>query len=191
MGRRIEQVAKQRQNILDASLELFVQKGYHGTTVRDIAQKAEISVGLLFHYFPTKEAILQEMIALSDQGMSLMLDILASSEDPLQVFEQLAQTIFESLTEAQTRYVFLLVNQIITFESIPFHRQQMQRSQETIQASIPVILKGQEQHVFKTGAPLALAVAFWGAIQGIAETLLWFPNNAVPDYHCVVDMLKA
>jgi AcrR family transcriptional regulator len=191
MGRRIEQVAKQRQNILETSLELFVQKGYHGTTVRDIAQKAEISVGLLFHYFPTKEAILQEIIALSEQGMAVMLEILASPKNPLLIFEQIAQTIFESLTEPQTRYIFLLVNQVITFESIPYHDQQIQRTQETIQASIPVILKGQEQHVFKTGAPLALAVAFWGAIQGIAETLLWFPNNAVPDYHCVVDMLKA
>ncbi len=51
---------KKRQ-ILDASLELFARKGFHATTVEEIAKKAEISKGLVYNYFKSKEEILQSI----------------------------------------------------------------------------------------------------------------------------------
>ena len=43
--------------IIDAARELFYEKGYKGTTVRDIANKAEVNLALLHYYFRTKDAI--------------------------------------------------------------------------------------------------------------------------------------
>ena len=42
----------------------------------------------------------------------------------------------------------------------------------------------------RAGDPGALAVAFWGALQGIAEVLVWNPDAAVPTADHVVAMLK-
>jgi AcrR family transcriptional regulator len=51
---------KQRvtQRIISAASELFKTRGYHPTTMNDIAEKAEISRGTLFNYFQSKEALL-------------------------------------------------------------------------------------------------------------------------------------
>ena len=51
---------KQRvtQRIITVAVELFKTRGYHQTTIDEIAEKAEISRGTLFNYFPSKEALL-------------------------------------------------------------------------------------------------------------------------------------
>ena len=47
-----------RMEIVKAAVDLFVQKGFHKTTVREIAQKFGMSVGTLYEYIRTKEDIL-------------------------------------------------------------------------------------------------------------------------------------
>src|SRR5262245_32990884 len=47
-----------RMEIVKAAVELFVRKGFHKTTVREIAQKFGMSVGTLYEYIRTKEDIL-------------------------------------------------------------------------------------------------------------------------------------
>jgi hypothetical protein len=49
----------------------------------------------------------------------------------------------------------------------------------------------QDMGEIKQGDALSLALAFWGAIQGIAEARLWFPDAPIPDSQCIVDLLKA
>lgn len=51
-------VARRRRQIVDASVELFMEKGFHKTTTRQIAKAAGISIGLLYEYIATKEDIL-------------------------------------------------------------------------------------------------------------------------------------
>lgn len=50
-----------RTRLLDAALRAFASRGYEGTSVRDIAAEAEVAPGLLYHYFPGKEAVLQAL----------------------------------------------------------------------------------------------------------------------------------
>lgn len=57
--------AETRQRILDASLSLFRSGGFEATTTRDIAREAGIATGTLFNYFPTKEAIVMELVSAS------------------------------------------------------------------------------------------------------------------------------
>ena len=52
-----------RQRILEASRQLFHENGFEVATTRDIAEKAQIGVGTLFNYFPTKEAIVATLAA--------------------------------------------------------------------------------------------------------------------------------
>ena len=47
-----------KDRIASAALSLFLQDGYHNTSVREIAQKAGLSVGSVFNYFTSKEEIL-------------------------------------------------------------------------------------------------------------------------------------
>jgi AcrR family transcriptional regulator len=48
-----------RRHILDTALKLFRRRGFDKTTMRDIAQESELSLGAAYHYFPSKEALVQ------------------------------------------------------------------------------------------------------------------------------------
>ena len=51
-------VKRRRNQIADASVQLFIQKGFHKTTTRQIARASGISIGSLYEYFTSKEDIL-------------------------------------------------------------------------------------------------------------------------------------
>jgi AcrR family transcriptional regulator len=53
---------RSRQQILDAALKLFSHRGYGATSVRDIAEAANVSKGNVYHHFPDKETIFRTLI---------------------------------------------------------------------------------------------------------------------------------
>ncbi|MBD0693785.1 TetR family transcriptional regulator [Streptomyces sp. CBMA123] len=57
-GRRERKKAQTRQALADAALELFLEHGYDQVGVKDVADRADVSVTTLFKHFPGKEALL-------------------------------------------------------------------------------------------------------------------------------------
>ncbi|ANZ23854.1 transcriptional regulator, TetR family [Rhodococcus aetherivorans] len=53
---------ERRRQILDRSAQLFATKGIAATTIREIADEVGVYSGALYHYFPSKEAIVTELI---------------------------------------------------------------------------------------------------------------------------------
>ncbi|MGE0359481.1 MAG: TetR/AcrR family transcriptional regulator [Vicinamibacterales bacterium] len=51
-----------RQAILDAALELFADKGYFGTRLRDVAGAVGVRESALYNYFPSKEALFEALL---------------------------------------------------------------------------------------------------------------------------------
>jgi AcrR family transcriptional regulator len=65
MAARARQAAKSAASMsraLEAALELFSTQGYGATTMRQIAERADLSVGNLYHHFTGKEEIFQQLI---------------------------------------------------------------------------------------------------------------------------------
>lgn len=54
-------VDDKRRRILDAALAAFAERGYHGTAVPEVAQAAKVSTGTLYHYFDSKESLVNEV----------------------------------------------------------------------------------------------------------------------------------
>jgi AcrR family transcriptional regulator len=50
---------EKRRTLLDAAVRVFARTGYHGSRVGDIAEEAGVAHGLLYHYFGSKEEVLQ------------------------------------------------------------------------------------------------------------------------------------
>src|ERR1051326_6077841 len=67
-ARRTPKATLTRQHILDTALHLFAERGYEGTSMRDMAAAAECSLGLAYRYFANKEVmVLQLYLWLVDQ----------------------------------------------------------------------------------------------------------------------------
>lgn len=60
--------------IMNVAEELFAQRGFEGTSVRDIAQKAEVNVAMISYYFGSKEKLLENLILQRTQQSSLVLE---------------------------------------------------------------------------------------------------------------------
>ena len=58
----LDRTSQRKREILDAAMVCFSEEGYFQTTNRKIARKAGITEGLIYHYFPCKKALLQEII---------------------------------------------------------------------------------------------------------------------------------
>ena len=55
-----------RETIVNAAIGCFIDKGFHATSMRDIAQAAAVSLGNLYNYFPGKESLIAE-VAIQEQ----------------------------------------------------------------------------------------------------------------------------
>jgi AcrR family transcriptional regulator len=58
LSRKERQSAERANQILDAAVELFAEKGFHRTTTRDIAEAADVAEGTLYNYFANKDDLL-------------------------------------------------------------------------------------------------------------------------------------
>jgi len=191
MGIRAEQKEKRRQEILDAALDLFIHKGFSATSVRDIAGVIHASPALLFHYFESKEDILMELLSVAMGGVSAAAGMLDDNVPPLMRFENIARMIFASFKNyPQSAPFFLLMHQIAVLDSIPAKAKAVAAKNEAMASSIPIILEGQSEGSIREGDPALLAMTFWAAIQGVAETVAMCPSCPTPDPVWISAILK-
>ena len=66
-----EKKALKRESIIQTSLELFAQNGFHKTTIPDIANKLKMSVGNLYNYFSSKDILAKEIIKYTSESLGL------------------------------------------------------------------------------------------------------------------------
>ncbi len=77
-----------KEAILKAATKMFAAQGFERAPVRKIAEKVDLSVPGMFHYFPSKEDILNEiMIGFLDEGYRKLKEINNDALDPVQKVE--------------------------------------------------------------------------------------------------------
>jgi AcrR family transcriptional regulator len=74
MGRRERKKQATRTSILRAALDLFIIQGYSGTTVAQIAERADVSESTFFNHFGTKEELILERIDGKAEALVTLLD---------------------------------------------------------------------------------------------------------------------
>jgi AcrR family transcriptional regulator len=71
--------------ILDAALDLFVERGFHGTTVPDVARRARVAAGTIYLYFPSKEELVNTLIGSLQRDLGAALRENVPTDAPLAV----------------------------------------------------------------------------------------------------------
>jgi AcrR family transcriptional regulator len=75
LSRRERKKLETRQGLLEAALALFHEKGYEATTVEEITEQADVAKGTFFNYFPSKEALLDELAVWRVEQLRAALDV--------------------------------------------------------------------------------------------------------------------
>ena len=71
-----------RAKIAQVALRLFIERGYHATSTRLIAQEAGVSEGLIFRHYTNKEGLLEELLVEGGQQMIFEVADFISEYDP-------------------------------------------------------------------------------------------------------------
>ncbi|MGB9698096.1 MAG: TetR family transcriptional regulator [Thermodesulfobacteriota bacterium] len=96
MKKRISSLERQEQ-IIQGAMRIFADKGFRGTTTREIAQRLGISEALMFKYFPSKEALYRAIIKKRTDRAEEMLfpQEIIQAKDDRQVFQAIATNLIE------------------------------------------------------------------------------------------------
>ena len=155
-----------RQDILAAAMELFAEKGFRGTTTRDLATQAEVNEAIIFRHFKNKEelysAILEYKVGEDRDARIEELERLANAGDDEKFFETLALRFLER-HEKDTTFLRLLL-----FSALEGHQlSEMFAASMTARYPIPNyiashIQKRMNEGVFRSMNPQLSARVFLG-----------------------------
>jgi AcrR family transcriptional regulator len=100
-----------RQAILDAALALFSEKGYFGTSLRDVASAVGVRESALYNYFPGKEALFEALLAAESALKSEQLSALLESDeaDGRELLERLADFVLNRFMQPRQQQLFRIL----------------------------------------------------------------------------------
>lgn len=191
-NKREAQRNQRRQQILECALDMIITGGYAAMTIRGIAEKLNISTGLFFNYFETKEQVYEELIRIGLSGPEAVLGMNEVGVEPIELFERMTASVFEGLRlNMFNGKMFLLMGHAIRSQAEPEGVKKLLEHFDPVTPLVEVVLKGQELGQIKSGNPLALILAYWGSVQGIAESFAMSPGAPLPESGWVVDIVRA
>ena len=94
-----------RERLLETAIGMFAEKGYAGTSVREIVEKAGVSKPVLYYYFKSKEGLFLAILDLAeDLQKQLLSEILGSKGDVLSRLLTLYRRIYAGISERRSLY---------------------------------------------------------------------------------------
>ncbi len=175
---------ERRREILSAALGVFSARGLAATKIGDIAAAAGISHGLLYHYFPSKEAIYLELVRGALGRMNAAVRELERLPLPPREKVRLAlEQLVRGLEAEDTAQTHLLIAQASASRSTPRGvRAVIQRKRGVPYAAMARILAaGQRDGTVRKRDPEDQAVLFWVLVRGLAvQRAAWGDDFRAP-----------
>ncbi|HOK26428.1 MAG TPA: TetR/AcrR family transcriptional regulator [Bacteroidales bacterium] len=137
-----------RSLIMQSALEHFAKNGYYATTISHIAKHAGISKGLMYNYFPSKEALLKEIIYNYIQEIYQYFDINRDGYLTEEEFEYFIHQIYRTLKEKKS--FFQLLFQMMMQSEVRLKLIELQKSIETLAARSDDSITALEKQIYKT-----------------------------------------
>lgn len=160
-----EAATERRRQILDAAVKVFARQGFHATRVADIADEADVAYGLVYHYFSSKENVLNELFS---QRWSLLLEAIhetdLSEETPQQKLGVVAGFIIDSYRYDPDLMKVIIVE--VTRAANSFGQTHLKQINAAYTGIAKIVADGQKLGVFRKDIDSAFAsMSFYGAIE--------------------------
>jgi AcrR family transcriptional regulator len=173
--------AERRQQILAVATDLFARQGFHGTTTRQIAERAGIKEIILFRLFPTKHDLYWAVIEATMQtgcGAPDIETLLASGWDDETLFRTLAADLLERNARDQT------LIRLLFFSALEAHELSHRFAQTYVAAFYETVTNYIRQRIrdgaFRRVDPTLAARAFFGAVFQYSLACQWFGIKPEP-----------
>jgi AcrR family transcriptional regulator len=167
---------ERREQILKGALKIFARKGLAAARISDIAAAADLSYGLVYHYFRDKEELFVELVQRAvGGGVKVTQAALDAEGEPMERLHALCEEMVEGIRD-DPEYL-LLVIQATTQESLrEVARGPIARLSEQTYANVTELIRQcQAAGQVVAGDPRELTELYFAVIQGLALTRYSMP----------------
>ena len=142
--------SEKRLQLLDTAERLFSEKGFDGTSVRDIAEEAGINTAIISYYFCSKEKLMEAIFEQRSLNIREKVDLLLKDDslDPLQKMYRLLDEYVEKIMQRKKFHRILLCEQVINQNPIIIEMLAKIKSRN-LSSINDVIRLGQKKGLFK------------------------------------------
>jgi TetR/AcrR family fatty acid metabolism transcriptional regulator len=156
--------ADKRRLILDAAVRVFARQGFHSTRVSDIADEAGVAYGLVYHYFNSKDEVLNELFT---ERWSLLLAAIGEADKadgPREKLGKVAGFIFDSYRHDPDLMKVIIVE--VTRAANSFGQTHLEQIRRAYEGIARIVAEGQESGALRGDvAPMFASMAFYGAVE--------------------------
>jgi TetR/AcrR family fatty acid metabolism transcriptional regulator len=154
-----------RRLILDAAVKVFARQGFHACRVSDIADEAGVAYGLVYHYFASKDEVLDTLFLERWNVMLEMIREVDTHEIPVrEKLWAIASFIVESYRHDPDLMKVIIVE--VTRAANSFGQTHLGQIREAYNLIAQIVTQAQEEGAFKPDIDAAFAaMAFYGAIE--------------------------
>ncbi|TDE15337.1 TetR/AcrR family transcriptional regulator [Dyadobacter psychrotolerans] len=176
--------AKQIQ-IIEVAERLFAQKGFSGTSVRDIAQEADINVSMISYYFGSKEKLIEALFKIRTVESRSRIETIISNDDltPIQKVYILIDSVIERLMGNQCFHNIMMREQLSSERTPIISDHIMNLKMKNTELMQTLITGGQDAGVFRKNIDFSLmTTTLYGTInQAIATQHFYRKINHLED----------
>jgi AcrR family transcriptional regulator len=152
------------QAILKAALELFVERGFHGTPVPEIAERAGVGAGTIYRAFANKEALVNALYRTWKQAL---VAFMTRDFDPTKPAREQFRTVWERTTEFALEHP-----RELAFLELHHHGSYLDKESLAVEATIHefgavMVRRAQETQTLKPLDPVILIELVNGAFLGV------------------------
>jgi TetR/AcrR family transcriptional regulator, fatty acid metabolism regulator protein len=159
--------AEKRRIILDAAVRVFARQGFHSARVSDIANEAGVAYGLVYHYFGSKDEVLDTLFL---ERWNVLLQAIGevdrSAAEPRDKLLQITGFIVDSYRHDPDLMKVIIVE--VTRAANSFGARHLAKIREAYDLIADIVDDAQDEGKFRTDiAPQFAALAFYGAIEQV------------------------
>jgi TetR/AcrR family transcriptional regulator, fatty acid metabolism regulator protein len=159
--------AEKRRIILDAAVVVFARQGFHSARVSDIADEAGVAYGLVYHYFDSKDEVLDTLFL---ERWNVMLEAIRevdrSEAEPRDKLRAITSFIVDSYRHDPDLMKVIIVE--VTRAANSFGAKHLDKIREAYSLIADIVEAAQQAGKFRRDvAPTFAALAFYGAIEQV------------------------
>jgi TetR/AcrR family transcriptional regulator, fatty acid metabolism regulator protein len=159
--------ADKRRMILDAAVRVFARKGFNQCRVSDIADEAGVAYGLVYHYFRSKDEVLDTLFL---ERWNVLLEVIRELDgralEPREKLHAIVSFIVDSYRHDPELMKVIIVE--VTRAANSFGQTHLAKIREAYELIAEVVEKAQAQGTFRTDVTAEFAaMAFYGAIEQV------------------------
>jgi TetR/AcrR family transcriptional regulator, fatty acid metabolism regulator protein len=176
MVARADRQADRRRQILAAAVKVFAEKGFHASRVGDIAEEAGIAYGLVYHYYESKEDLLETIFRTTWTEMLARVREVEEAGVPAAEAVRQVTALLLRTWRRDPDLVRVLVREVTRNQHVQREIEEITQAMEALER---IIRRGQESGEFRSELDSRLAaVVFYGALE---EVLTGWVLGQLPD----------